>query len=120
MSGLGPGYNPKPPRAWYRVQIDVLNNPADYQVKKKMLLKGNILQYKKNSSSLVKVQGHLSPSSDTKTSDAIGELITNHLFTNDDLPVLNVPTTAIRKFSGIFELSSSFPIRSISSRNFPR
>lgn len=56
MSGLGPGYNPKPPRAWSRVQINVLNNPADYQVKKQMLLKGNILQYKKNSSSLTKQQ----------------------------------------------------------------
>ena len=56
MSGLGPGYNPKPPRAWYRVQIDVLNNPASYQPEKQMLLKGNILQYKKNSSNLTKQQ----------------------------------------------------------------
>lgn len=37
------------------------------------------IRLKKNSSTLVKLQGHLSPSSDPKTSDAIGELVTNHL-----------------------------------------
>lgn len=37
------------------------------------------IRLKKDSSSLIKLQGHLSPSSDSKTSDAIGELITNHL-----------------------------------------
>ena len=73
MSCLGPGYNPNPQRAWSRVQnVCTYNldpptavyvpltgqtiNLADYQHDKKMLLKGNILQYKKNSSNLIKQQ----------------------------------------------------------------
>jgi hypothetical protein len=67
MSCLGPGYNPNPPRAWSRVQGQCsynLNPPTSgqpininiYQQENQMLLKGNILQYKKNSSSLTKKQ----------------------------------------------------------------
>ena len=73
MSCLGPGYNPNPQRAWSRVQNQCTYNldpPTavyipltrqtinlqDYQNDKKMLLKGNILQYKKNSSNLTKQQ----------------------------------------------------------------
>jgi len=73
MSCLGPGYNPNPQRAWSRVQNPCsynLDPPTavyipltgqtinlqDYQYDKKMLLKGNILQYKKNSSNLTKQQ----------------------------------------------------------------
>jgi hypothetical protein len=67
MSCLGPGYNPNPPRAWSRVQSQCsynLNPPTSgqpinfniYQQENQMLLKGNILQYKKNSSSLTKKQ----------------------------------------------------------------
>jgi hypothetical protein len=73
MSCLGPGYNPNPPRAWSRVQnqcsynLDPLTaifvpltgqtiNLIDYPRSKQMLLKGNILQYKKNSSNLTKQQ----------------------------------------------------------------
>ena len=73
MSCLGPGYNPTPTRAWSRVQnVCTYNldpptavyvpltgqtiNLADYQHDKKMLLKGNVLQYKKNSSNLTKQQ----------------------------------------------------------------
>ena len=61
-------YNPNPPRVWSRVQnscsvIAYKNDDpgantnfaqADYE--RQMLLKGNILQYKKNSSSLTKKQ----------------------------------------------------------------
>lgn len=61
-------YNPNPPRVWSRVQnscsVIAYNNndpaansnfaKADYE--KQMLLKGNILQYKKNSSNLTKKQ----------------------------------------------------------------
>ena len=73
MSCLGPGYNPNPPRAWSRVQNQCsynLDPPTavyvpltgqtinltDYPRGKQMLLKGNILQYKKNSSNLTKQQ----------------------------------------------------------------
>ena len=66
-------YNPEPTRAWSRVQNQCTYNldpPTavyipltrqtinlqDYQNDKKMLLKGNILQYKKNSSNLTKQQ----------------------------------------------------------------
>jgi hypothetical protein len=71
MSCLGPGYNPNPARAWSRVQ-----NPCSYSLEapfsfynpetgqqilfqqevKNMLQKGNVLQYKKNSSGLTKKQ----------------------------------------------------------------
>jgi hypothetical protein len=78
MSCLGPDYNPNPPRAWSRVDVpcvynNVSNSPsqfnkiflpflnksvfaaeAPFQVA--MYNKGNILQYKKNSSSLTKNQ----------------------------------------------------------------
>ena len=58
-------YNPNPTRVWSRVQnpcstfVDTTNSgnnyaKADYE--KQMLLKGNILQYKKNSSNLTKKQ----------------------------------------------------------------
>jgi hypothetical protein len=64
MSCLGPGYNPVPPRAWSRVQnacstIDVNFNSTNFKKELTTLSqinKGNVLQYKKNSSSLTKNQ----------------------------------------------------------------
>ena len=50
---LGPNYNPVPPRVWSRVQTVCDDSSPQAQ---QMLLKGNILQYKKNSSSLTKSQ----------------------------------------------------------------
>lgn len=60
MSCLGPNYLPIPPREWYRVQnrcvtdITPINGNTAYQIA--MDYKGNILQYKKNSSNLTKQQ----------------------------------------------------------------
>lgn len=64
MSCLGPGYNPQPPRAWSRVQnaCSTLNDNIDSAYLNYELIlfpqinKGNVLQYKKNSSSLTKNQ----------------------------------------------------------------
>jgi hypothetical protein len=63
MSCLGPDYNPQPARAWSRVQnicstINVnVNVDSNYELSYlPMINKGNILQYKKNSSSLTKNQ----------------------------------------------------------------
>ena len=77
MSCLGPGYNPQPPRQWSRVQNECStinsnnlnsNNSIYIPIFKKsiliseisnqfqMLEKGNVLQYKKNSSNLTKNQ----------------------------------------------------------------
>jgi len=73
MSCLGPGYNPQPPRAWSRVEnicaqttdssgnitSPVTNLPvplAAYYNDVQIINKGNILQYKKNSSNLTKNQ----------------------------------------------------------------
>ena len=75
MSCLGPGYNPQPPRAWSRVEDlcalttsttssgTVLSPVTNTQVPLgayyydvQMINKGNVLQYKKNSSSLTKKQ----------------------------------------------------------------
>lgn len=56
-------YNPNPTRVWSRVQnpcstfVDSTNNASNYakaDFERQMLLKGNILQYKKNSSNLTK------------------------------------------------------------------
>ena len=56
-------YNPQPPRAWNRVQSECStnndsgnNNAIITELDKQMLLKGNVLQYKKNSSNLTKNQ----------------------------------------------------------------
>jgi hypothetical protein len=56
-------YNPQPPRVWSRVQHECStvndsnnNNTITTEIDKQMLLKGNILQYKKNSSNLTKNQ----------------------------------------------------------------
>jgi len=56
-------YNPNPPRVWSRVQNRCSTDTADSTVNyakidydRQMLLKGNILQYKKNSSNLTKNQ----------------------------------------------------------------
>ena len=56
-------YNPNPPRVWSRVQnrcsTDTADSTVDYakiDYDRQMLLKGNILQYKKNSSNLTKNQ----------------------------------------------------------------
>ena len=56
-------YNPVPPRAWSRVQNKCVYPPntedgkfAQAQYEQQMRLKGNILQYKKNSSGLTKNQ----------------------------------------------------------------
>jgi hypothetical protein len=73
MSCLGPDYNPQPPRAWSRVE-DICAVSTDssgtilspvsgrqvplgvYYYDVQMINKGNVLQYKKNSSSLTKNQ----------------------------------------------------------------
>lgn len=57
-------YNPQPPRVWNRVQHECStindstnnNNTIPNEIDKQMLLKGNILQYKKNSANLTKNQ----------------------------------------------------------------
>ena len=52
-------YNPVPPKVWYRVQNScyLTTQPiTSYEYTKQMLLKGNILQYKKNSSNLTNSQ----------------------------------------------------------------
>jgi hypothetical protein len=73
MSCLGPGYNPQPPRAWSRVEdLCALTTDSSgtvysfvtqtqvplgvYYYDAQMINKGNVLQYKKNSSSLTKKQ----------------------------------------------------------------
>ena len=62
MSCLDPSYNPNPPRLWTRFEnscifdtTSVPNYGADTN-KLTMLYKGNILQYKKNSSNITKAQ----------------------------------------------------------------
>lgn len=57
MSCLGPLYNPRPPRAWSRVQICSLNLNGNFDPTQEIMRnKGNVLQYKKNSSNLTKQQ----------------------------------------------------------------
>jgi len=75
MSCLGPGYNPKPPRAWSRVQnnctypftnesVTTAYIPAlkknvplgDVAYEISMINKGNVLQYKCNSANITKSQ----------------------------------------------------------------
>jgi len=77
MTNNGIYYNPEPPRVWYRVQNACSTNqnntniqndkvyfpltqkymsPLEAQLQEQMLLKGNILQYKKNSVNFTKKQ----------------------------------------------------------------
>lgn len=50
-------YNPIPPRTWSRVQTNCANFNENYEpIMEQMYKKGNILQYKKNSSNLTKTQ----------------------------------------------------------------
>jgi hypothetical protein len=57
MSCLGPNYSPMPPREWSRFENRCALNisPTEFRTVE-MLKKGNILQYKKNSSNLTKKQ----------------------------------------------------------------
>ena len=58
MTCLGPNYNPIPPRAWSRVQNQCtfdLEVPLNIH-RNQIIKKGNILQYKKNSSGLTQQQ----------------------------------------------------------------
>ena len=67
MSCLGPNYNPKPPREWYRFENVCaynntnINNLGLVSLNGKTyplsnLKKGNVLEYKKNSSNITKNQ----------------------------------------------------------------
>jgi hypothetical protein len=71
MSCLGPGYNPNPSREWSRVEnrcsdfntgnvfiplLGIYVPQQNVAYEKQMLMKGNILQYKKNSSNLTNNQ----------------------------------------------------------------
>jgi hypothetical protein len=62
MSCLAPNYNPQPPREWSRYEnpCAYIDNPEDPKpelvYKFEVLKKGNILQYKKNSSNITKQQ----------------------------------------------------------------
>jgi len=62
MSCLAPNYNPRPPREWGRYEnpCAYIDNPEDPKpelvYRLEVLKKGNILQYKKNSSNITKQQ----------------------------------------------------------------
>ena len=57
MSCLGPTYNPQPPREWTRFSTDITTSVTPQTAyDMAMLAKGNVLQYKKNSSNITKNQ----------------------------------------------------------------
>jgi len=62
MPYLGSDYNPKPPREWYRYENQCTYSDAPIQIQNgqayllDVLKKGNVLQYKKNSSNITKQQ----------------------------------------------------------------
>ena len=62
MSCLAPGYNPNPTRTWSRVQSNcslvIPTTPITQAevIELQMRRKGNVLQYKENSSNLTKTQ----------------------------------------------------------------
>jgi hypothetical protein len=62
MPYLGSDYNPKPPREWYRFENQCTYSNAPIQIQNgqgyllEVLKKGNVLQYKKNSSNITKQQ----------------------------------------------------------------
>jgi hypothetical protein len=62
MPYLGSDYNPKPPREWYRFENQCTYSNAPVQIQNgqayllEVLKKGNVLQYKKNSSNITKQQ----------------------------------------------------------------
>ena len=62
MPYLGSDYNPKPPREWYRFENQCAYSDAPIQIQNcqayllDVLKKGNVLQYKKNSSNITKQQ----------------------------------------------------------------
>ncbi len=62
MPYLGSDYNPKPPREWYRFENQCAYSNAPIQIQNgqayllDVLKKGNVLQYKKNSSNITKQQ----------------------------------------------------------------
>jgi len=56
MSCLGPSYNPNPTRTWFRFDNNLNDLVSSSEGPIAMLNKGNVLQYKKNSSRLTKGQ----------------------------------------------------------------
>lgn len=60
MSCLGPTYNPRPPREWSRFSTPCTALTSSITPQNAynlaMLAKGNVLQYKKNSSNITKNQ----------------------------------------------------------------
>ena len=56
MSCLGPSYNPNPTRTWFRFDNNLNDLVSSSEGPIAMLNKGNVLQYKKNSSRLTKQQ----------------------------------------------------------------
>lgn len=56
MSCLGPSYNPNPPRTWARFENDLNNIVSTSEGPIAMIIKANVLQYKKNSSRITKKQ----------------------------------------------------------------
>jgi len=119
MSCLGPKYNPNPPKEWYRyqnnchpfipaVEIATLLNPEasklipnSYKYFLPVYIKGNILQYKKNSANLTKNQRYSQIAKGmwtnrTKTWSSQNERASNP--NSDLLQRVNYTTTIVQKY----------------------
>ena len=86
MSCLGPAYNPMPPREWYRfsnacIQFPIITN-AKSAGELAMLAKGNVLQYKKNSSNITKNQRYSQIAQGMWTNRTTNWAVQSDIYTN--------------------------------------
>lgn len=123
MSCLGPNYNPIPQRQWYRFENNFANSciPSDnqnggvYQLYSADAIKGNVLQYKKNSSNLTKKQKYAKIVKGNWTNRTTTRATQSQNYTNPNTTSLKRvgyskislenPSTPIVNFTGIGEIN---------------
>jgi len=116
MSCFGPNYNPQPPREWYRFENQcayssspiLARNGIQYQLD--VLKKGNVLQYKNNSSNITKNQRYAQIAKGMWTNRTTSWASQTETYTN--------PNTSSLKRVGYYNINSNAtPIVNLTGRN---
>jgi len=118
MSCLGQTYNPHPTREWYRFNtpcISLINNQtAQDSYNMAMLAKGNVLQYKKNSSNITKNQRYSQIARGSWTNRTTTWATQSDIYTNPN-------TSSLKRngYSGLVDGVTTVYDKRICNRSFP-
>jgi len=115
MSCLGPNYNPKPTREWSRFEnVCAYSNNNSNNTNLNVIKKGNILQYKNNSSNLTKNQRYSQIAKGNWTNRTINWSTQNQSYTNPN-------TNSLKRVNYInLNISGTVPVQTFDPLSCPK